>query len=42
MSQWLAGRPSHALSWQSNVETAIWAGMAQREVADGCSLCHTM
>ena len=40
--QWPAGRPSHALSWQANVETAIWAGMAQREVADGCSLCHTM
>lgn len=40
--QWPAGRPSHALSWQANVETAIWAGMAQREVADGCSMCHTM
>lgn len=40
--QWPDGRPSHALSWQANVETAIWAGMAQREVADGCSMCHTM
>jgi hydroxylamine dehydrogenase len=39
--QWPAGRPSHALSWKANVETAIWAGMAQREIANGCSMCHT-
>lgn len=39
--QWPAGRPSHALSWQANVETAIWAGMAEREVAEGCTMCHT-
>ena len=40
-NQWPAGRPSHALAWKANVETAIWAGMAEREVAEGCSMCHT-
>ena len=40
--QWPAGRPSHALSYQANVETAIWAAMEQREVAEGCTFCHTM
>ena len=40
-SQWPAGRPSHALSYKANVETAIWAAMEQREVAEGCTLCHT-
>jgi hydroxylamine dehydrogenase len=40
--QWPAGRPSHALSYLANVETAIWVGMEQREVAEGCTLCHTM
>ena len=39
--QWPAGRPSHALSYRANVETAIWAGMQQREVAEGCTMCHT-
>lgn len=39
--QWPAGRPSHALSLKANYETAIWAGMAQREVAEGCTMCHT-
>jgi hydroxylamine dehydrogenase len=39
--QWPAGRPSHALDYKANVETAIWAGMQQREVAEGCTMCHT-
>jgi len=39
--QWPAGRPSHALSYKANVETAIWAAMEQREVAEGCTFCHT-
>lgn len=39
--QWPAGRPSHALSLIANYETAIWAGMAEREVAEGCTMCHT-
>ena len=38
--QWPSGRPSHALDYHANVETAIWAGMEQREVADGCTSCH--
>ena len=38
--QWPKGRPSHALDWKANVETAIWAAMEQREVAEGCSFCH--
>jgi hydroxylamine dehydrogenase len=39
--QWPPGRPSHALSYRANVETAIWAGMHEREVAEGCTQCHT-
>jgi len=39
--QWPKGHPSHALSWSANVETAIWAAMEEREVAEGCSFCHT-
>ena len=39
--QWPAGRPSHALSYLANVETGIWAGMENREVAEGCTMCHT-
>ncbi len=39
--QWPAGRPSHALSLLANYETAIWAGMAEREIAEGCTMCHT-
>lgn len=39
--QWPKGRPSHALSLLANYETAIWAGMAEREVAEGCTMCHT-
>jgi hydroxylamine dehydrogenase len=38
--QWPAGRPSHALDYKANVETAIWAGMEQREIAEGCTSCH--
>ncbi|MCC7325382.1 MAG: hypothetical protein IT521_01070 [Burkholderiales bacterium] len=34
------GRPSHALDYKSVVETSIWAGMAQREIAEGCTACH--
>jgi hydroxylamine dehydrogenase len=39
--QWPRGRPSHALAMKANVETAIWAAMEQREVAEGCTACHT-
>lgn len=38
--QWPKGRPSHALDYRANVETAIWAGMEEREVAEGCTACH--
>lgn len=38
--QWPDGRPSHALDWRANVETAIWAAMEEREVAEGCTFCH--
>lgn len=38
--QWPKGRPSHALDYKANVETAIWAGMPQREIAEGCTACH--
>lgn len=38
--QWPKGRPSHALDYRANVETAIWAAMEQREVAEGCTFCH--
>ena len=39
--QWKPGHPSHALSYKANVENAIWAAMEQREVAEGCTFCHT-
>lgn len=39
--QWPDGRPSHALDYSANVETTVWAAMPQREVAEGCSMCHT-
>ncbi len=39
--QWEPGHPSHALSYKANVENAIWAAMEQREVAEGCTFCHT-
>ncbi|MCG8325427.1 MAG: hypothetical protein MI673_07915, partial [Thiotrichales bacterium] len=38
--QWSDGHPSHAMDWKANVETGIWAGMSQREVAQGCDMCH--
>ncbi len=38
--QWPKGRPSHALDYKANVETAVWAAMSQREVAEGCTFCH--
>lgn len=38
--QWPEGRPSHALDWKANVETTVWAAMPQREIAEGCSMCH--
>ncbi len=38
--QWPKGRPSHALDYKANVETAIWAAMEQRDVAEGCTECH--
>jgi hydroxylamine dehydrogenase len=39
--QWDKGHPSHALSFKANVENAVWAAMGEREVAEGCSFCHT-
>jgi hydroxylamine dehydrogenase len=38
--QWPKGHPSHAVDWQANVETAVWAAMPEREVAQGCDMCH--
>lgn len=38
--QWPKGHPSHAVDWKANVETAIWAAMAEREIAQGCDMCH--
>ncbi len=38
--QWPNGRPSHALDWHANIETAVWAAMPQREIAQGCDQCH--
>ncbi|NIO11106.1 MAG: hydroxylamine reductase [Deltaproteobacteria bacterium] len=38
--EWKPGRPSHALDYKANVEVEIYAGMAQREIADGCTGCH--
>lgn len=39
--QWPNGRPSHALDYTANIETTVWAAMPQREVAEGCTMCHT-
>ncbi len=39
-NQWPKGHPSHAVDWKANVETDIWAGMAEREIAQGCDMCH--
>ena len=38
--QWDKGHPSHATDWQANVENTIWAAMPEREVAQGCDMCH--
>lgn len=38
--QWPDGRPSHALGYQANVELATWAGISEREIAAGCTMCH--
>lgn len=38
--QWNKGHPSHAMDWKANVENGIWAGMPEREVAQGCDMCH--
>lgn len=40
--EWPKGRPSHALDYRANVETGIWAGMAEREIAEGCTACHNV
>ena len=39
-NQWPKGRPSHALDYRANVEVEVYAGMSQREIADGCTMCH--
>ena len=39
-NQWPKGRPSHALDYKANVEVEVYAGMPQREIADGCTGCH--
>ncbi|HEB77871.1 MAG TPA: hydroxylamine reductase, partial [Methylothermaceae bacterium] len=38
--QWPKGHPSHAVDWKANVETAVWAAMTEREIAQGCDQCH--
>jgi hydroxylamine dehydrogenase len=38
--QWPKGHPSHAADWNANVETTIWAAMPEREIAQGCDMCH--
>lgn len=37
---WPNGRPSHALDYKANVEVSVYAGMPQREIAEGCTMCH--
>ena len=39
-AQWSKGHPSHAVDWKANVENAVWAAMPQREIAQGCDMCH--
>lgn len=39
-NQWPKGHPSHASDWKANVETAVWAAMPEREIAQGCDMCH--
>lgn len=38
--QWPKGHPSHAVDWKANIELAAWAAMPEREVAQGCDMCH--
>ncbi len=38
--QWDKGHPSHAVDWKANVENLVWAAMPQREIAQGCDMCH--
>jgi len=38
--QWSKGHPSHSVDWEANIDLAIWAGMPQREIAQGCDMCH--
>lgn len=38
--QWGKGHPSHAVDWRANVENLVWAAMPQREIAQGCDMCH--
>lgn len=38
--QWDKGHPSHSVDWEANINLAIWAGMPQREIAQGCDMCH--
>lgn len=39
--QWPDGHPSHTVDYMANVELATWAALPQREVAVGCTMCHT-
>jgi len=39
--QWPNGHPSHTVDFMANVELETWAALPQREVAAGCTMCHT-
>ena len=39
-NEWPKGRPSHALDYKANVQVEVYAGMPQREIAEGCTMCH--
>lgn len=39
--EWPDGRPSHALDYMADVELETFASLPQREVATGCTMCHT-
>ncbi|MBW7852471.1 MAG: hydroxylamine reductase [Rhodospirillales bacterium] len=39
-NQWPKGQPSHALGYWANVDLATWAAMEEREIAEGCTMCH--
>lgn len=38
--QWGKGHPSHSVDWEANIDLAIWAAMPEREIAQGCDMCH--